>query len=118
MNKASCPTHNLQDSDFIFALLDAISRFRNETLHVFGVLEIRLSGKYTGEPRDYLAGRGKGKYSIADIKTWSWVSYWETCGITKLEMQTFSHLLDWIDRTARRLAVQKGTGSKYNPAEA
>lgn len=48
----------------------AITRFRNETLRVFGVLEIHLSGKYTGEPREYLAGNGKGKYSIADVKTW------------------------------------------------
>ena len=49
-------------------MLDAIERFRNETLRVFGVLEIHLSGKYTGQERDYLAGKGKGKYSIADIK--------------------------------------------------
>ena len=46
---------------------DAIERFKKETLRVYGVLEIRLSGKYTGEPRDYLAGSGKGKYSVADI---------------------------------------------------
>lgn len=51
----------------------AIERFRNETLRVYGVLEIQLSGKYTGEQRDYLAGNGKGKYSVADIKTWPWV---------------------------------------------
>jgi len=45
----------------------AINRFKNESTRVFGVLEIRLSGKYTGEPREYLAGKGKGKYSLADI---------------------------------------------------
>jgi hypothetical protein len=50
----------------IFA--DAINRYRNETLRVYGVLEIHLSGKYTGEPKEYLAGKGKGKYSFADIK--------------------------------------------------
>ena len=50
--------------------IDAINRFKNETLRVYGVLEIHLSGKYTDEPREYLAGFGKGKYSIADIKTW------------------------------------------------
>lgn len=33
-------------------------------------MEIRLSGKYTGEPREYLAGNGKGKYSVADIGAW------------------------------------------------
>lgn len=44
-------------------VVDAIERFKNETLRVWGVLEIHLSGKYTGEPREYLAGSGKGKYS-------------------------------------------------------
>ena len=66
---------------------DAITRFRNETLRVFGVLEIRLSGKYDGKPRDYLAGSGKGKYSIADIGTWTWVELWERSGFTQEEMQ-------------------------------
>lgn len=51
-------------------LPDAINRFKKETLRVYGVLEIHLSGKYSGEPKDYLAGFGKGKYSIADMKTW------------------------------------------------
>lgn len=41
----------------------AINRFKNETLRVFGVLEIHLSGKYTGQEKEYLAGKGKGKYS-------------------------------------------------------
>lgn len=49
---------------------DAINRFRNETLRVYGVIEIHLSGKYTNSPREYLAGHGKGKYSVADIGTW------------------------------------------------
>jgi len=51
-------------------LPDAINRFKKETLRVYGVLEIHLSGKYSGEPKEYLAGSGKGKYSIADMKTW------------------------------------------------
>lgn len=40
----------------------AINRFRNETLRVYGVLEIHLSDKYTGAPKEYLAGKGKGRY--------------------------------------------------------
>ncbi|KAI1759232.1 glutathione S-transferase [Hypoxylon sp. FL1150] len=91
----------------------AINRFRNETLRVFGVLEIRLSGKYTGEPREYLAGKGKGKYSIADIKTWPWVNAWEKTGFKREEVEQFPHLLKWIDRIAQRPAVQKGIDSKY-----
>ncbi|KAH8197596.1 hypothetical protein TruAng_008228 [Truncatella angustata] len=91
----------------------AINRFRNETLRVYGVLEIRLSGKYTGEPRDYLAGKGTGKYSIADIKTWPWINLWERSGFTHEEMKSFPHLLKWVDRIAARKAVQQGIGKAY-----
>jgi glutathione S-transferase len=91
----------------------AIERFYNELIRVFGVLEIRLSGKYTGEPRDYLAGKGKGKYSVADIGTWTWVRSWEFAGIKKEDMDQFPHLLKWIDRIAQRPAVQRGIGEKY-----
>lgn len=94
-------------------ITDAITRFKNETLRVYGVLEIRLSGKYTGEPRDYLAGNGKGKYSAADIKTWPWIKGWERTGFTKEDMQDFPHLLKWIDRIAARPAVQRGIGDAY-----
>jgi hypothetical protein len=34
------------------------------------VLEIQLSGKYTGQERKYLAGKGEGKYSVADMACW------------------------------------------------
>lgn len=91
----------------------AITRFHNETLRVYGVLEIHLSGKYTGEPREYLAGNGKGKYSVADIKTWPWIKGWERSGFTKDEVAAFPHLLAWIDRIAERPAVQRGIGSAY-----
>lgn len=95
--------------------LDAINRFKNETLRVFGVLEIRLSGKYTGEPREYLAGHGKGKYSVADIGTWPWVKGWDFSGaFSKEDMKEFPHLMKWIDRIAERPAVQKGTGDAYD----
>jgi len=90
-----------------------LARFHKESLRVFGVLEIRLSGKYTGEPREYLAGNGKGKYSIADIGTWPWVKghgrNW-----SEEEMAEFPHLLKWIDRIAEREAVKIGVGAKYN----
>jgi glutathione S-transferase len=91
----------------------AIERFRKETLRVFGVLEIRLSGIYTGGPREYLAGKGKGKYSIADIGTWTWVQNWQLSGYTETEMRAFPHLFKWIERIAKRPAVKRGTGKKY-----
>jgi len=91
----------------------AIERFRKETARVFGVLEIRLSGKYTGEPREYLAGKGKGKYSVADIGTWAWVKNYSFSGYTDEEMKEFPHMVKWVDRIAERPAVKKGTGEKY-----
>lgn len=91
----------------------AITRFHNETLRVFGVLEIHLSGKYSGEPREYLAGNGKGKYSIADMKTWPWVHNWKRSGFSKEEIDQFPHLLKWIDRVSERPAVQRGVGDSY-----
>ncbi|KAK8214197.1 glutathione S-transferase [Phyllosticta capitalensis] len=93
----------------------AIERFRNETLRVYGVLEIHLSGKYSGQPREYLAGNGKGKYSVADIGTWPWVKGWEFSGLEKKDVEQFPHLLKWIDRIAERPAVKTGTGPKYQP---
>ncbi|PVH76311.1 glutathione S-transferas-like protein [Cadophora sp. DSE1049] len=91
----------------------AISRFRKETFRVFGVLELQLSGKYTGQPKEYLAGKGAGKYTIADIGTWAWVKNWQGSGYTEEEMSGFPHLLHWIGRIADRPAVQKGIGKKY-----
>lgn len=91
----------------------AITRFKNECLRVFGVLEIHLSGKYTDAPREFLAGNGSGKYSIADIKTWPWVAKWNMSGFTQEQMDEFPHLLKWIDRIAARPAVQRGIGEAY-----
>ncbi|KAK3071864.1 hypothetical protein LTR53_007887 [Teratosphaeriaceae sp. CCFEE 6253] len=92
----------------------AITRFKNETLRVYGVLEIQLSGKYSDAgPRDFLAGKGKGKYSVADMKTWPWVKGWERTGFTKEEMEPFPNVLKWVDRIAERGAVQRGIGEAY-----
>lgn len=89
----------------------AINRFKKETLRVFGVLELQLSGKHTGQEKDYLAGNGRGKYSVADIKTWAWVKGWKN-RFSEEEMQ-FPHVLKWVDRIAERPAVQRGIGDAY-----
>lgn len=78
------------------------------------MLEIRLSGIYAAEkqPRHYLVGAGKGKYSIADIKTWAWIKYWPA-RFTQDEMKEFPYLLKWVERIAAREAVKLGIGEKY-----
>ncbi|KAL9051132.1 MAG: hypothetical protein Q9162_006204 [Coniocarpon cinnabarinum] len=91
----------------------AINRFRNETVRVYNVLEIHLSGKYTGQPREYLAGPGKGKFSVADMGTWPWVKGWEFSNVPKEEMDKMPHVLAWIARIWERPAVKRATGEKY-----
>lgn len=72
-----------------------IERYHNEVKRLFGVLDNQLSNQ------DYLAG----EYSIADIANWSWVhiAYW-----AGVELAEFKHLNKWVDRIARRKAVQIG----------
>jgi glutathione S-transferase len=91
----------------------AIDRFKNEVLRVFGVLEIHLSGKYTGQERDWLAGNGKGKYSIADMSAWPWAKNAPRTS-TEEQLKDFPHLLKWIGRVAERPAVKLGISEKYN----
>ena len=77
------------------------------------MLEIQLSGKYSGVEREFLAGEGRGKYSVADIGTWPWVKGWEKTGFKREEMEEFPHLLKWIERIAERPAVKRGIGERY-----
>ena len=82
---------------------------------MLNVLEIHLSGKYTNEPRDYLAGTGKGKYSIADIGTWPWVRLLTSDAWgEQLELDQLPHLVKYIDRIAERPAAQRGVGKEYD----
>lgn len=82
---------------------------------MLSVLEIHLSGKYTNEPRDYLAGNGKGKYSIADIITWPFVRALKSEVWRKeVDLDLFPHLSKYIDRIAERPAAQRGVGKKYD----
>ena len=55
--------------------------------------------------RDYLAGDGRGKYSIADIAIWPFVNAIAVAGI---ELKRFPHVYRWWDCIGERPAVQKG----------
>ncbi|KAE8411213.1 hypothetical protein BDV36DRAFT_288921 [Aspergillus pseudocaelatus] len=52
--------------------LHATTRFRNEVLRIYQVLETHLSGIYSGNAREYLAEPGKGKYSIVGDQCGEW----------------------------------------------
>ncbi|MCJ1344562.1 hypothetical protein MMC31_002765 [Peltigera leucophlebia] len=90
----------------------ASERFEKEIGRLFGVLEIHLSGKFSGESRDYLAGKGRGKYSIADIGTWAWVKEIRATSL-KAKLDEYPHLSKYIERIAQRPACQRGIGKSY-----
>ncbi|KAK2603479.1 hypothetical protein QQS21_004339 [Conoideocrella luteorostrata] len=97
----------------------AAERFQTEMLRIYSVLENHLGGR-RGAERDYLAGRGRGKYSIADMGTWPHVSaYRSLCVPGMVEEQDmrarFPCLFAWIARVAGREAVQRGIDAeKYD----
>jgi glutathione S-transferase len=76
-----------------------INRYKNETKRLYSVLETQL------QERDYLAGKGRGKYSIADITTFTWVRWAPWASI---ELNEFPRLKDWCEGIEKRNAVQKG----------
>ncbi|KAF2104469.1 glutathione S-transferase II [Rhizodiscina lignyota] len=74
-------------------------RYVGETERLYGVLDARLAG------RDYIAGQGKGKYSIADINTFGWVN---GCGLAGINLEQFPNVYAWWERVRARPAVEKG----------
>ncbi|KAF1951692.1 glutathione S-transferase [Byssothecium circinans] len=76
-----------------------IDRYQNETKRLYSVLETRL------QDRDFLAGRSRGKYSIADISTFTWVRWAPWAGI---DLDALPKLKGWADRIEAREAVKKG----------
>ncbi|KAH9482906.1 Disulfide-bond oxidoreductase YfcG [Psilocybe cubensis] len=78
----------------------AKKRYLEETKRLYGVLEIRL------KDRDYLAGSGRGKYTVADIKTVTWVRIHKFAGVEDLE--AWPAVKAWVARCLERPAVQTG----------
>ncbi|KAF8194235.1 glutathione S-transferase C-terminal-like protein [Pholiota molesta] len=57
----------------------AKKRYLDETERLFGVLQLRLA------ERDFLAGEGKGKYTIADMNAFPWIAGHKFSGIESLD---------------------------------
>ncbi|KZV80947.1 glutathione S-transferase [Exidia glandulosa HHB12029] len=78
----------------------AINRYLNETKRLYSVLNTRLEG------REYLAGSGKGKYTIADINAFPLVNVAPYSGINSYD--EWPNLKVWLERIRARPAVQAG----------
>ena len=77
----------------------AEERYSTEALRLYDVLDRRLEG------RDYIAGIGRGMYTIADMACWPWVSRFEW---QEVDLNAFPNGKDWYLRIAARPAVQAG----------
>jgi GST-like protein len=77
----------------------AEDRYSTEARRLYRVLNDRLAG------RDYIAGEGRGIYTIADMACWPWVSRFEWQDI---DLHAYPHVRDWYVRIADRPAVQRG----------
>ncbi len=73
----------------------AETRYRNEALRLYGVLDRRLDG------RDFMVD----EYTIADIATWPWISRYER---QKIDLKDFPNVLRWYRTIAARPAVIRG----------
>jgi GST-like protein len=74
-------------------------RYSTEARRLYRVLNERLEG------RDYIAGDGRGLYTIADMACWPWVSRFEW---QEIDLNEFPNVRDWYLRLAERPAVQAG----------
>ncbi|OJK02328.1 hypothetical protein ASPACDRAFT_115110 [Aspergillus aculeatus ATCC 16872] len=95
----------------------AKKRFHDELLRVNHVLEAHLSGLYTDPSlaREYLAGPGRGKYTITDMNAWPWVRNFRAVGLEAEELVRLPALAAWVDRVGGRGAVQRGAfGEGYD----
>ena len=74
----------------------AIDRYQNETARLYRVLDTRLEG------RDFIAGEGRGEYSIADIAAYPWIVPHDGHG---QDLADSPNIKRWFDAIAARPAT-------------
>jgi len=77
----------------------AEERYSKEAARLYRVLDTRL------EDRDFIAGHGRGEYSVADMASWPWVSRFEW---QEIDLNKYPNVRDWYVRIAERPATQRG----------
>jgi len=75
-------------------------RYNNEVKRLYGVFELRL------KDREYLAGPGKGHYTIADVKAWPWVNRHANADIPTLD--EWPNVKAWLQRCVEREGSKRG----------
>ncbi|GAW03445.1 glutathione S-transferase C-terminal-like protein [Lentinula edodes] len=73
----------------------ALNRYLNEVKRLYSVLDIRLN-----QDRDYLAGPGRGMYSIADMNVLPWLRIREYSGLDNLD--EWPNVKRWCENTLSR----------------
>lgn len=82
----------------------ALDRYRNESLRLFGVVNSQLVD------RQYIAG---DSYTIADIALFTWLRTYEELD---LDITPFSAVRDWLQRIEQRPAVKRGLATSRQQA--
>lgn len=77
----------------------AEARYAKEGHRLYKVLNTRLEG------RDFIAGNGRGEYSIADMASWPWISRFEW---QQIDINEYPNVRDWYVRIAERPATKRG----------
>ncbi|KAI1792847.1 glutathione S-transferase C-terminal-like protein [Ganoderma leucocontextum] len=78
----------------------AKKRYLEETKRLYGVLENRL------QDRDWLAGPGRGRYSLADLNVIPWIRFYKISGIESLD--EWPRLKAWVEAAEARPGFQAG----------
>jgi GST-like protein len=86
----------------------AIDRYERETARLFAVLDKRLTD------RDFVAGPGRGEYSIADIASYPWTRNYARLN---QDIEQFPNLKRWQAAIAARPATERAyaLAEKLNP---
>ena len=88
----------------------AINRYERETARLFAVLDKRL------EDRDFVAGAGRGEYSIADIASYPWTRNYPRLN---QDIEQFPNLKRWQAAIAARPATERAYAlvERINPTK-
>lgn len=88
--------------------LYAEERYSTEAHRLYKVLNNRL------RERDFIVGKGKGEYTIADMAIWPWISRFEWQDI---DLNDYIEVKRWYVGIAERSAVKRGYHSPLYVSE-